>query len=392
MNDVDGGNYTGFSLLGDDLLGDIFGTTGGKKSHKNKNKKKQAPSSSTTTTTTTTTTTKRPRPSRRPTRRTTTPRPPRTTTVRVRPTSRKPNRRRPTRPNRRTTTPSTILTYPVTSQENSQTSKIQTTEYNTISDSPLGEHSLKPVILTSASSDIQTSTPNAQTATNIEDPGLQLSLAHITGQLSEMPVTTIISTVKDGISGKNKLRYEKIQTITPKNPSTVSFSSTSKGEDSEMNDDMIQIVQTLDSESSEHIPASVEPTSDESRGQKDFLHNYYSHSNKINGDYYEGLSLPKKKHKKHNSNDEYDDVLGLTSIGESIIHGYQSLGLNGGKRKHKNKVGDGRKNNNDYDDILGFDAISETLGLENGNKNEKKRNNKEGRRKHKMMRGDWAAV
>ncbi|CAH2050171.1 unnamed protein product, partial [Iphiclides podalirius] len=60
VNDVESADYTGFSLLGEDLLGDLFGS-GGKKS--NKIKKKQAP------TLPPSTTTRRPRPSRRPTRR-----------------------------------------------------------------------------------------------------------------------------------------------------------------------------------------------------------------------------------------------------------------------------------------------------------------------------------
>lgn len=395
VNDVDGEDYTGFSLLGEDLLGGIFGSSGSKKP--NKNKKKQAPSS-----TTTTTTTKRPRPNRRtttrrPSSRTTTQRPVRTTTVRIRPTTRRPNRRparRPTRPNRKTTTVApSISDNEVTNLVEQQSSVSQSTESNKIQTTATFLTQTPSILTTNSKIKVQSTTPKSQPVTNFEDPGLQMSLAHITGQLSEMPVTTIITTVKDnGSTAKDMVQYEKIETITPKNPSTVSFGTSSAGASQEVDDDMVQIVDSLDSQSSENILSSVEPNKniDEGRGDKDVLYSFADNAQPVDDGYYEGLSLSKNKHKKHRGNDnDYDDVLGLTSIGESIIHSYHTLGLDGGNRKHKRKQGNGRKNN-DYDDILGIQALGDTLGFGGSNKKENKK--KDGRRRNKMMRGDWSSA
>lgn len=317
----------------------------------------------------------------------------RTTTVRNRPTSRKPPRRPVRRPVRRRTTTTTSTEAPIS--EISAPSEDETSNFienvqskpQEIVNSTPGQQILEPVVILTqrpTSTVMQATTPKAQTVTNIEDPGLQMSLAHITGQLSEMPVTTIISTTKITPALKN-VEYEKIETMTPRNPSTVAFSTTSQDRgdiEPQINDDMVQIVQTLESQSSEHVPVSVETEINEGRFVNDAPSLVQT---AVENDYYEGLSLSKKKHKKNRNNDDYEDVLGLTSIGESIIHSYRSLGLDG-KRKHKEKNGDGRKNKDkDNDDILGIAAWSDTLGFGNG----KNKNRGEGRRRNKMMRGDW---
>lgn len=385
VNDVDSADYTGFSLLGEDILGDLFGSTGGKKS--NKNKKKQAPAPSTTTTTTT----RRPRPSRRPSRRpgtrTTTPRPRRTTTVkttRPAPGNKRPTRRPNRRPTRRPTTESistSILTTTTVSPTSSSITTSQVTERIPVM-TTIQEQSQAPV-----SAIAENPTPavvavtTAKSVTGFEDSGLEMSLAHITGQLSAMPVTPMISNdgkVSSVMDKEESDNYEKVLTITPKTPSTISFIPTSE---EAVNEDMIQIVQSLDS-------AEKEPISgDESRAQM------YQFGSPVPDSYYEGLSLPKKKNKNKQFNLRDLDVLNLSQIGETLG---DELGIFG-KNKRQNRDNENTKvqgekekeQSNDYDEFV--DTISDMALMmrKDGNKNHK--NKKDRRRQNKMMR-EWSQV
>ncbi|XP_028028053.1 eisosome protein SEG2 [Bombyx mandarina] len=385
VNDVESADYTGFSLLGEDILGDLFGSSGGKKP--NKIKKKQAPA----VTSTTSTTTRRPRPSRRPSRRptrTTTPLPIRSTTVRVRPvngnrrTTRRPTRRPGNggRPQRRTTTESTSTSISTTTTSApiaiaSDIPVVQTTE-NIAIISSINTEKYEPVAIIDQKAEptMKITTPNSVTEF-IQDPSLEMSLAHITGQLSSMQVTPLQpNNEKESNLPKieSDMKYEKVETLTPKTPSTVAFDVT-PGE--AVSDDMIQIVQSLDSSSEEISPTKESITADESRGH---FYNFGSH--------YEGLTLPKKKNRNPQFALEDLDVLDLTEIGENIG---DQFGIFGGKKRQNklkpNKHRDGR-DDDEYDemfDVISLDAL--TRKSDTGNKDIKK----DRRRQNKMMRDLW---
>ncbi|KAI8438261.1 hypothetical protein MSG28_010859 [Choristoneura fumiferana] len=332
-NDVESADYTGFSLLGEDIIGDLFGSTGGKKANKNKNKnkKKQAPTS--TTTTTTTTTTKRPRPSRRPSRRpnrTTTPRPAatRTTTVRVRPVNRRPTRRptrrpenRPPRPSRRPPTSTSVEVTPtletspaISSTIATPTIKITTAGIAMTESTPISsaekEQTFEPVLIVTQKPMTTLAEITVKDENQFEDPGLEMSLAQLTGQLSVVPVTPILPTSAKVSSmmttNREQTNYEKIETITPKTTFTAAFDTSS--EDA-VNDDMVQIVHDLDSHSEENISIKPEQSSDESRAH---------YSQVVPNDFYGGLSLPKKNRGNDFGFKDFD-VLGLSDIGEIIL-------------------------------------------------------------------------
>lgn len=378
VNDVDSADYTGFSLLGDDLLGDLFGSTGEKKT--NKNKKKQAPAPSTTTTTT-----RRPRPSRRPVRRptrNTTPRT-RTTTVRVvRPISRRPSTRRPTRrpvnPNRRPTTASVPESTTIPTTVSSTAASSVDLDTKAPDNYPFGSAVrlplIEPVPITDEKPDSFETTPKS--VTTFEDPGLELSLAHITDQLSVMPVTPIAPAVNKDTDFKNTnpdpVSYEKVETITPKISTTIPISEASE---TVVSDDMVQIVQTLDSQSEEHAADQETMGTDESRG-----HEFDTHI--VSNNYYEGLTLPKKKHRGENFNLHDLDVLDLTKIGESVGHELGIFGRNKRQNKHKHQKPHLNENNNEqddeYEDVLGLETLSDSIGMR--------------RRQNKMMRGIWSNV
>lgn len=389
VNDVGEADYTGFSLLGDDLLGGLFGS-GGKKKNKNKDKKKQAP------TTTTTTTTKRPRPTRRPTRRpasrSTTPRPlssTRTTTVRIRPASstRRPARRPTSRPARRTTTttqapiidavPTSQATNPISvavvSLSQPAASSTEGIQLSSVSFRPT-----EPLVIVTQKVVPTPAPTSVKPVTNFEDPGLQMSLASLAGQLSSMPVTPIIPSKESSVmSTIQESNYEKIQTITPKPMTTASLYSSSEKDSESQGDDMIQIVHNLE-DSSEMTMMNA---ADESRGHR-FIHKI------VPGNHYEGLSL----NKNQGGNDYGDyDVLGLTEVGETIG---ENLGVfSNRRRQHKNKdakVEQGRKEDNDYEDLLGISELSDSFGISRSGNKKNHKNNKHRGRQNKMMRGEWS--
>lgn len=385
-NDVDSADYTGFSLLGEDLLGGLFGSSGSKKPSKNKNK--QVPFTSTTTT-------RRPRPTRRPVvrpARTTTRRPvvTRTTTIRVRPvnrrTTRRPLRRRTTTTTTTTTTTSTERPTSVSTvidDESAIVSKISTTmapltSANTEVKVPLMEmqasvqsetHQVIPI------TEKFVPVPELTTRkTTFEDAGLEMSLAHITDQLSlSMPVTQLSPTdeVKETnvqpATEQTEMNYEKVETITSKPHSKIPFATTV---DDDENEEMVQIVESLDSHSEEHA-ADSENVVEETRGHHD------------SNPHYEGLSLPKKKHRGGVFNLDDLDVLDLTGIGESVG---RQLGIFGRhKRQNKNKAVKPHhvKGVNDYDDVLGLEALSEAFpDIDDLSR-------KDRRRENKMMKGLW---
>ncbi|CAK1601795.1 unnamed protein product [Parnassius mnemosyne] len=376
VNDVGGADYTGFSLLGEDLLGDLFGS-GGKKSNKNKNKQAPiVPSSSTT---------RRPRPTRRPTRRPatrfTTVRPfaTRTTTVRVRPVTQR--TRRPTirpigRPSRRppsstSVESSTISSTPVALLDSHTPTKI--VENETIVDT-INQETVSNIDTISPIKSFTTVKP----VTTFEDPSLEMSVAHITGQLAAMPITSVLPDEKESnskITAHTEVNYEKIETVTPNKLYTTSLKPAES-----VNDDMIQIVQNLDSQSEEVVTEKGFSNPEETRSYG------MNHENSFLNNYYEGLTLSKKKHKGGDFQLDDLDILDLTKIGESIGQQLAIFGRNKRQNNNKNlKHGKDSENNNDDDDIFG--DFSETISLSDRGDN---RNRKDRRRQNKMMRGEWS--
>lgn len=423
---MDSGDYTGFSILGEDLLGDLFGESSNKKKP-NKNKKKQAPAPSTTTT-------KRPRPNRRPTRRpgsrATTIRPTRTSTVKVRPgggnrrTTRKPSRR-PNRPNRRPTTIA-VTENPISSSLSMSTVTTSapillssaTAPMSTTRSPQPNDETYQPVVIVTQKPHYTMSMTTEKPETNFEDPGLEMSLAHITGQLSVMPETSIISEgAKDTgmmstMHDQEQTTYEKIETITPKG-TTVSFPSSSK---QKLNEEMIQIVKNLDSTSEEKVTEEENMTAEETRTTHfqdgPIVAMIPPRQNRNSGFSIEDLDIlgldqigetvgdqlglfgrnkRQNKHKDTKVHGEKDgignyDVLGFDAIGEAVGDPLGLFGRNKRQNKHKDKKFQGSHVENDYD-MLGLDTIGESFGLERSDKSNKGR-----RRQNKMMRGQWSTV
>lgn len=416
INDVDSGDYTGFSILGEDLLGDLFGESSNKKKN-NKNKKKQAPVLSTTTT-------KRPRP-RRPTRKpsskATTARPIRSTTVKVRPSggnkrTRKPSRR-PQRPHRRPTTSAAT--------ENSISSSLSTLTTSTSSiilpsaTTPLSttvgpqqianDETFEPVVIVTQKPHFTMSVATEKPETNFEDPGLEMSLAHITGQLSAMPERPIMSEgakntgMMSTIHDQEQTSYEKIETITPKG-TTVSIPTTSE----KVKEEMIRIVQNLDSTSEEKVTEEEKMSTSETKNihLQDDSYMIPPKQNRNSDFSLEDLDIlgldkigetvgdqlglfernkRQNKHKGQGENFEIGnlDVLGMDAIGESVGDQLGLFGRNKRQNKHRDTGSAGRHVENDYD-LLGLDTIGESLGLSKLTKNR--------RRQNKMMRGEWSRV
>lgn len=254
--------------------------------------------------------------------------------------------------------------------------------------------------------------------TNFEDPGLEMSLAHITGQLSVMPETSILSEgAKDTgmmstMHDQGQTTYEKIETITPKGI-TVAFPTTSK---QRINEEMIKIVQNLDSTSEEKLAEEENMTAEETRtthSQDDSVKFTTSPRRNRNSDFdLEDLDIigldkigetvgdqlglfgrhkRQNKHKDtevHSENDgigNYDD-LGFEAIGEAVGDPLGLFARNKRQNKHTDTKFKGRHVERDYD-MLGLDTIGESLGLERSDKNNKNR-----RRQNKMMRGEWSRV
>lgn len=226
-----------------------------------------------------------------------------------------------------------------------------------------------------------------KSVTDFEDPGLEMSLAHITGQLSAMPVTPMISNEGKDSNGMDKeeepVNYEKVITITPKTPSTISFTPTSE---EVVNDDMIQIVQSLDSASAETMPERETISGDESRAHM------YQFGAPVPESYYEGLTVPKKKNRNKQFNLHDLDVLNLGQIGETLGDELGIFGKN--KRQHRDnkdtKVHGENDQNNEYNDFVDdFSELALMMRKSNDNKNNK--NKKDRRRQNKMMR-EWSQV
>lgn len=390
MNDVAGGDdYTGFSLLEEDFLGDLFGSSGNKKkptkqrNHKNKQKKKQAPAP-----TTTTTTTKRPRPSRRPSRRTTTTvRPTRTTTVKIRPGNRRPTRRptrRPAngaRPTRRPvpiasveqneiisssvfsspTTPSTFANIPVTTKIQAMP-EADDTESDTF----------EAIIGTR-----QPST-TVKAVTNFNDPGLEMSVAHITDQLASMPVMSINNNEpKDSgmvTKPKEEMSFQKIETLTPKAPLA---KTSTENPLYDINDDMIQIVTSLDS-----VEDVISSTEKEEMAVEESRAHFLSHA--VSGEVLNNaFKVPKKKQRGNIGLDDLD-VLDLTEIGETIG---DQLGIFGGKnRPTRENNKDTKLDYSDYEEVV--DTMGDALLMVRNASGKKQKKNRG--RQNKMMRGDWS--
>ncbi|XP_050670996.1 myosin-G heavy chain-like [Leptidea sinapis] len=383
-NDVDSEDYTGFSLLGEDLLGGLFGSTGGnnKKPNKNKNKQAALPSPSTTT--------RRPRPSRRTTTRrpiTRVPQRPvgRPTTIRVRPVNRIPTRRPIRRPTTSAEKNSASIT-PASSPEVSVSAETQLT-HSTNWDNTLETLSNveniqlhETTVSMNDKPDVTESATTLKGSTSFSDPGLEMSLAHITGQLSVVPVTQIIPSNNKGDSklSEEQMTYEKVQTITPRPHSTIPFATEV---DDDVHEETVQIVHNLDSQSEEQT-SNKDAAVDESRG----------HNINVQIEY-EGLSLPKKKHRGDGGIDLEDLDFDLAEIGESVGHELGLFGRNKRNNKNnKNQNGKPQKHkrnnnnkNNDYDYMAAIDEINESLDLPDVEMERRKGRS----RQNKMMRGQW---
>lgn len=214
--------------------------------------------------------------------------------------------------------------------------------------------------MTEKNSSIQTlTTPKPETT--FEDPSLEMSLAHITGQLSVMPMTSVVNKMEEinKETTSHEVLYEKIKTVTPKYSTTSAILPTEN-----IKDDMIQIVQNFDSQSEELIPNKGSYSSGQTRS----------------------YLVPKKKQGGGGFQLADLDVLDLSKIGETVG---QQLGIFGrNKRQNKNKDlkhGPANENKNDYDAVI-WD-LSETMGLTDRVDNTNKRNR---RRQNKMMRGEWS--
>lgn len=257
------------------------------------------------------------------------------------------------------------------------------------------------------------SMPTEKPEANFEDPGLEMSLAHITGQLSAMPETSIISEgpkntgMMTTIRDQEQTAYEKIETITPKG-TTVAFPTSSKQKNYE---EMVQIVQNLDSTSEEKVAKEENMTAEETR------------TTHFQDDSYVAMTPPRQNRNSAFSLEDLD-ILGLDKIGETVgdqlglfgrnkrqhknkdtkIHGensqignYDVLGLEAlgetvglfgrTKRLNKHKDTESKESHVEHDyDMFGLDTIGESLGLE------RNKNNKNRRRQNKMMRGEWSRV
>ncbi|KAI5639769.1 hypothetical protein NE865_07846 [Phthorimaea operculella] len=377
INDVEGADYTGFSLLGEDLLGDLFDTTSASTAAltfaANPSTAAGAPSFA--------------------------------------------------------DNPSTAAGAP-SFAANPSTAAGSTTTERFLLLSTANDDTYQPVVIVTQRPSSTLSYTTQKASTNFEDPGLEMSLAQLTGQLAAMPASPIIpEDSKDTgmmTSRPDLVSYQRIETITPKGI-TVSFAPVSE---ENFREDMVQIVHSLDSNSEEQ-------TSDKVLSAEETRSNKYVVPVPV---HYEGLSLPKRERqfrledldvldlseigetvgdqlglfgrkKRQNkvqtndnkkpeseSEDEEDDdddddssdfdVLGLEQIGETVG---EQIGLFGrGKRQKKDKESnDSNKKDEDDDDDLGLDAIGEALILDRSGKNAGLLR-KDRRRQNKMMRGDWA--
>lgn len=341
-------------------------------------------------------------------------------------TTRKPSRR-PNRPNRRPTSTavtensissslstSTMTTSAPTILASASTSTPTTLNQESVPSRIANDETLQPVVIVTQRPQFTVPMTTEKPETNFADPGLEMSLAHITGQLSVMPESSIIpeGTKNAGMMSTihDQAAYERIETITPKG-TTVTFTTSSEERD---NGDMIQIVQSLDSTSKEKATEKEKITAEESR-TTDFQDDSYivmtpPRQNRNSDFSLEDLDILRldkigetvgdqlglfernkrqNKHKDtkvHGENygiDDYD-VLGLEAIGETVG---DQLGLFGrNKRQNKHRDTKGSHQEHDYD-MLGLDSLGESLGLQRSDKNKKNR-----RRQNKMMRGEWSRV
>lgn len=326
----------------------------------------------------------------------------RTTTRRIRPVSRRPTRRptrRPitSRPNRKPSTaetsssPSTLEELPTkgTPAMVPVLPSIQTTEEIQLSTEKIDTVPSLVSVIPAQKVIPTTSVTTEKSVNDLDDPSLAMSLAHITGQLSVMPVTPpLANEVKVHnvpLEDEELIKFEKIETITPKISTTPAFSSNSE---EAINDDMIQIVQNLDSQSEDTTEVEQDVQVDESRGH------HFNYGYAFPSVTYEGLALPKKKHRGAEFTIEDLDVLDLTQIGEGIG---QELGIFGGKKRrqrHHNKDKENKIKNedksNELDDIVdAFDTMGDVLAVRKSDTGNIERKGKT--RQNKMMRG-WSLV
>lgn len=291
----------------------------------------------------------------------------------------------------------------------------------TISPQPVAsEETFEPVVIVTQRPHFTMSTPTEKPETNFEDPGLEMSLAHITGQLSAMPETSIISEgakdtgIMSTMHDQGPTAYEKIETITPKG-TTVSFPTSSE---QRVKGDLIQVVQNLDSNSDENVTDSNSKTEEEKMTAEETRTTHFKDDAYVimmpprqnrNSDFaLEDLDIlgldkigetvgdqlglfgrKKRQHKDtkvHGENYEIDnyDILGLEAIGETVGDELGLLGKNKRQKKHRDTRVKGSQADYDYD-MLGLDTVGESLGLERSDKNIKNR-----RRQNKMMRGEWS--
>lgn len=197
-----------------------------------------------------------------------------------------------------------------------------------------------------------------ESATPIQDLGIQSSISDITGQLSEVPVTTIIASTKpmsDIVSNTPKTVTESsaMNVIAPETSLSVNplgITVNSPEDEDEDSDGGVEIVDAFtDDEDSSEEPSAEEAveTASESTEQaddeeddddddddEDDEDDSSSNDDKENSTETEAAQVNKvdKKKKKKEEDDDDDDILG--GIGGAIS---ETLGLGGSKKKKTNK-------------------------------------------------------
>lgn len=218
-----------------------------------------------------------------------------------------------------------------------------------------------------------------ESATPIQDPGIQSSISYITGQLSEVPVTTIVSNTKRPIAVLDSTSPSSETTVIRPNQEeededeggfiqivdnfgdddkTTENQFYAEGEDSESNDDD-------DDDDDESTSESVE-------GEKDQSENDDSADDSADDDEDDSEDddddttteqveiVDNKKKKKKTKDDDDDDILGLSTLSETFGFGDSEKKKNKVKADKNKEPGVKKK---DEDDILGLSTLSDSLGL-----------------------------
>lgn len=215
-----------------------------------------------------------------------------------------------------------------------------------------------------------------ESATPIQDPGIQSSISYITGQLSEIPVTTIVSNTKRPIAVLDSTSPSSETTVVRPNQEeeeedeggfiqivdnfgddddkTTENQFYAEADDSESNDDD-------DEDDDESTSASVEGEKDQSEDDDsadDDEDDSEDDDDDSTTEKVETVEIKKKK--KKTKDDDDDDILGLSTLSETFGFGDSDKKKNKVKADKNKEPGVKKK---DEDDILGLGTLSDTLGL-----------------------------